>query len=137
MNIENKNQISYCCFCAYSICTEISLSKLLHRLRVSAAEKHENIFVYNNTSNAENAFYILENILDPDQLASCESILSGSTPFSNLIQNTNIDIVMIFFSYSGSSGILGCDGKQNAPLKLAIEGVRIGVLSIRSHEQTK
>ena len=52
---------------------EISLSgpKLLRRLRASSAEKQKKISVHYNPSTAENAFYILENIVDPDQLASC------------------------------------------------------------------
>ena len=40
--------------------------------------------------------------------------------------------MLIFFSYSGPSGILGSDGKQNTA-KPVLGGVRIVV---RSHEQT-
>ena len=43
-----------------------------------------------------------------------------------------IDIVLIFCSYSGPSGILSSDGKQNTAW-----GVRIVALSISSHEQTQ
>ena len=43
------------------------------------------------------------------------------------------------FSYSGPSGILGSDRKQNTalPLKLVLGGVIIVALSISSHEQTQ
>ena len=47
-----------------------------------------------------------------------------------------IDIVLIFFSYSGPSGVLGSDGKQNTAYAGA-RGVRIVALSISSHEQTQ
>ena len=48
------------------------------------------------------------------------------------VHRYNVDI----FSYSGPSGILGSDGKQNR-LKRVLEGVRIVALSISSHEQTQ
>ena len=43
------------------------------------------------------------------------------------------------FSYSGLSGILGPDGKQNTalPLKPVLGGVRTVALFISSHEQTQ
>ena len=41
------------------------------------------------------------------------------------------------FTYSGPSGILGSNGKQNATLKPLPEGVKIVALSISSHEQTQ
>ena len=43
------------------------------------------------------------------------------------------------FSYSGPSGILGSEGKQNTalPLKLVLGGVIIVALYISSHEQTQ
>ena len=40
------------------------------------------------------------------------------------------------FSYSGPSGILGSDGKQE-PIKLVLGVVRIVAISISSHEQTQ
>ena len=40
------------------------------------------------------------------------------------------------FSYSGPSGILGSEGKQNTP-KTSARGVRIVALSNSSHEQTQ
>ena len=51
----------------------------------------------------------------------------------------NITLVisaLLFFSYSGPSGILGSDGKQNTA-KAGARGVRIVALSISSHEQTQ
>ena len=41
------------------------------------------------------------------------------------------------FSYSGPSGILGSDVKQNTVSKQVQGGVRIVALSISSHEQTQ
>ena len=59
----------------------ISLSYSLTIFRVNATEKQKKHNCLLHTSPAENTFYILENTVDPDQLASCESILSESTPF--------------------------------------------------------
>ena len=42
--------------------------------------------------------------------------------------------MLIFYSYSGYSEILGSDEKQNKPV--LVGGVRIVALSIGSHEQT-
>ena len=45
-------------------------------------------------------------------------------------------IVLIFFSYSGPSGILGSDGKQNTAY-VGARGARIVLFSISSHEQAQ
>ena len=48
----------------------------------------------------------------------------------------NCIVLKSFFSYSGPSGILGSDRKQNTAYAGA-RGVRIVALSISSHEQTQ
>ena len=47
----------------------------------------------------------------------------------------SIDLVLIFFSYSGPSGILGSGRKQT--VEAGARGVRIVELFISSHEQTQ
>ena len=41
------------------------------------------------------------------------------------------------FLYSGPSGVLGSDGKQNTAFKPMLGGLRIVALFISSHEQTQ
>ena len=64
------------------------------------------------------------------------------------LKASRIDIVLTFFSYSGPSGILDSDGRQNTtwsserkqnslPVKRELGSVRIVALSISSHEQTQ
>ena len=46
-------------------------------------------------------------------------------------------MLIFFFSYSGPTGILGSDGKQNTAFKLVLLSVRIVALYISSHKQTQ
>ena len=57
-------------------------------------------------------YLFLPDYLEVQQLSLCRVCVWSWSNFSACI-----DIVLIFFSYSGPSGILGSDGKQNT-LKL-------------------